>query len=80
MHENPKSVKFQLSHQYLFTLLGSTSAKAVRKTLMKFTPVHITKIQKVQIPYVLAPFTRFSQDLNEAFFQLAFVPWSSGST
>ncbi len=31
---DPKSVKIQLSHQCLFTLLGSTSLKAVCRTLM----------------------------------------------
>jgi hypothetical protein len=35
----PKSVRIQSSCQYLFTLLGSRSAKAVRRTLMKLTPV-----------------------------------------
>jgi len=33
-----KRKKTQLSHQYLFTLAGSTSKKAVRRTLMKLTP------------------------------------------
>jgi len=36
----PKSVIIQSSGQYLFTLLGSTGAKAARRTLMKLTPVH----------------------------------------
>ncbi len=34
----PKSVKIQSSCQYLFTLLGSTGAKAALRTLMKLTP------------------------------------------
>jgi len=34
----PKSVRIQSSCQYLFTLLGSTGAKAACGTLMKFTP------------------------------------------
>ncbi len=34
----PKSVRIQSSFQYLFTLLGSTGAKAARKMLMKLTP------------------------------------------
>ncbi len=34
----PKSVRIQSSSQYLFTLLGSTGAKAARRTLMKLTP------------------------------------------
>ena len=33
-----KRKKIQLSHKYLFMLLGSTGAKAVRRTLMKLTP------------------------------------------
>jgi len=36
--KDPKSVKIQLSCQYLFTLLGSTGAKAARRMLMKLTP------------------------------------------
>jgi len=34
----PKSVRIQSSCQYLFTLLGSTGAKATNRTLMKLTP------------------------------------------
>ncbi len=33
-----KRKKIQLSHKYLFTLFGSTGAKAVRRTLTKLTP------------------------------------------
>ncbi len=33
-----KRNKIQLSHEYLFTHLGSTSVKAVRRTLMKLSP------------------------------------------
>jgi len=33
----PQSVRTQSSHQYLFTLLGSTQAKAVRTMLMNLT-------------------------------------------
>jgi len=33
----PKSVRIQSRCQYLFTLLGSTGAKAARRTLMKLT-------------------------------------------
>ncbi len=32
----PQSVRNQSSHQYLFTLLGPTSVKAVRRTLINF--------------------------------------------
>jgi len=35
---DPESVKFQLSCQYHFTLLGSAHIKDARKTLMKLTP------------------------------------------
>ncbi len=35
---DPESVKIQLSHQYLFTLLRSAGVKAVRRKLMKLTP------------------------------------------
>jgi hypothetical protein len=34
----PESVRIQSSCQYIFTLLGSTGAKAVHRTLMKLTP------------------------------------------
>ncbi len=34
----PQSVRTQSSCQYLFTLMGSTRVKAVRRTLMKLTP------------------------------------------
>jgi len=36
----PKSVRLQSSCQYLFTLLGSTGAKAARRMLMKLKPCH----------------------------------------
>ncbi len=36
----PKSVRIQSSCQYLFTLLGSTSIKAVPRTLMKLSPTY----------------------------------------
>ncbi len=42
---DPESVRTQSSDQYLFTLLGSTSVKAVRRTLMKLSPgVHFINI------------------------------------
>jgi len=34
----PKSVRFQSSCKYLFTLLGSTVANTARRMLMKLTP------------------------------------------
>jgi hypothetical protein len=37
----PKSVRIQSSRQYLFTLFGSTSAKAARLMLMKLTPADV---------------------------------------
>ena len=36
-HADPESVTFQLSHKYLFILLGSACAKAAQKMLMKLT-------------------------------------------
>ncbi len=38
MHVDSESVRIQSNPQYLFTLLGSTFAKAVRRMLMKSTP------------------------------------------
>jgi len=38
MHADLESVRFQLSHQYHFTLLGSTRVKAAQKMLIKLTP------------------------------------------
>jgi len=35
---DPKSIKFQLSRQYLFIPLGSARVKAVQKALMKLKP------------------------------------------
>jgi hypothetical protein len=35
---DPESVTFQLSHKYLFILLGSACVKAAQKMLMKLTP------------------------------------------
>ncbi len=35
----PQSIRTQSSHQYLFTLFGSTHVKAVCRTLMKLSPV-----------------------------------------
>jgi len=45
---DPKIVKIQLSHQYLFTLLGSAGVKALRRTLMKLTPGQDT-LPKIQM-------------------------------
>jgi len=42
---DPKSIKMQLSHKYLFTLSGSAGAKAVRRTLMKLSPDQRQKIK-----------------------------------
>jgi len=39
-----KSKKIQLSHQYLITLSGSASVKAVRRTLMKLSPGFMTVV------------------------------------
>ncbi len=37
-HVDLESIRIQSNPQYLFTLLGSTSAKAIRKTLVKSPP------------------------------------------
>jgi hypothetical protein len=37
MRADPKSIKRQSGHQYLFALLGSLSVKAARKMLIKLT-------------------------------------------
>jgi len=39
-HTDPESVKFQLSHQYFFTLSGSVRVKAVLRMLMKLSPCY----------------------------------------
>ncbi len=44
----PKSVRIQSSCQYLFTLLGSTGAKAAHRTLMILTPRRRKSISKIQ--------------------------------
>jgi len=38
---DPKSVRTQSSHQYLLTLFGSMSVKAVYRMLMKSTPGNV---------------------------------------
>ncbi len=38
MRANPKSVRIQSSHQYLFMPLGPTLTKAAHKMLMKLAP------------------------------------------
>jgi len=48
-----KRKKIQLSNQYLFTLSGSAGAKAVRRTLMKLSPVTVY--------LVILPFPRVFQ-------------------
>jgi len=47
-----KRKKIQLSHKYLFTLLGSESVKAERRTLMKLSPAAtaVTTEQQHQQP------------------------------
>ncbi len=44
---DPESVRTQLSCQYLFTLLGSMSIKAVRRMLMKFTLCGVKAVGKM---------------------------------
>jgi hypothetical protein len=49
---DPESARTQSSHQYLFTLLGSTSVKAVRRTLMKSSPGRINEIHKTSLTFL----------------------------
>jgi len=50
-----KRKKTQLSHQYLFTLLGSVQVKAVRRTLMKLSPARQVQAQvQVQVQVQVA--------------------------
>jgi len=42
MCEDPKGAKKQASHQFLFVLLGSSSAKAAHKTLVKSTQLSMS--------------------------------------
>ena len=49
MHADPESVKVQLSHQYLFTLLGSAHVKTVLKMLMKLPPAAVAWCQHSQV-------------------------------
>ncbi len=44
---DPESVKKHSSHQYLFTLLGSATVKAVSGTLMKLGPTHVKAAHKI---------------------------------
>ena len=44
--EIPKAQELSQVIQYLFTLLGTTSVKAVRRTLMILTPGRINEIHK----------------------------------
>jgi len=56
MWKDPKSVKIQSSHQYLFGLLGSVNVEALSKMLMKFTPklyVGSVYLQELVANYVL---------------------------
>jgi len=50
---DPKNVKIQYSHQYLFTLLVYASVKAVLRMLMNLTPGVISPVRKsVEALYV----------------------------
>jgi len=47
------NVKIQSSHQYLFTILGSTGPKAARRTLMKLTPGGLHNSRQIRSVKVL---------------------------
>jgi len=51
----PKSVRIQSSCQYLFTLLGSTGAKAAHRTLMKLTPARLSMVAFDDVNDILLP-------------------------
>ncbi len=52
MHADPKSVKRQSSHEYLFSLLGSTLVKAAGKMLVKLTTEWI-KMKRENIFFIV---------------------------
>jgi hypothetical protein len=54
----PKSVRIQSSCKYLFTLLGSTGAKAAHRTLMKLTPACVN--------FINIPLAAFSPKIPKA--------------
>ncbi len=54
----PKSVRIQSSCQYLFTLLGSTGAKAALRTLMKLTPDPMVILSSMGLVISLNPLTQ----------------------
>ncbi len=50
--------KKKSSHQCLFALLGSLSAKAARKMLMKFAPVDLKETELKQIELIKPTLTQ----------------------
>ncbi len=58
----PQSVRTQSSCQYLFTLLGPTSVKAVRRTLMKLTPDVDNFLSDIPFAQLLFIFRRCTQN------------------
>jgi len=65
MRADPKSVTFQLSHQYLFTLLGSAHVKTAQKTLMKLTPGDCMKKSLVKLIGHALSLSYFSTNLMD---------------
>jgi len=67
-----KGKKTQLSHWYLFTLSGSASVKAVRRTLMKLTADHrwIRKGRQPRTPLFNLKQKYFSSTFLKSFFQV----------
>ncbi len=60
----PQSVRTQSSRQYLFTLLGPTSVKAVRRTLMKLTPGLSVFLFQLIISFFVSPYRPLSHKAN----------------
>ncbi len=46
-YRSQKHKNIQLSHQYLFTILGSAGVKALHRTLMKLTPCYFNHVELV---------------------------------
>ncbi len=65
----PKSVRNQSSCLYLFTLLGSTGAKAARGTLMKLTP----GVNFINILFATFSYESVLLQLFSSYRQFAFV-------
>ncbi len=66
---NPESVRTQSSHQYLFTLLGSTSIKASRKPVGEIDPRWWPLV--LELPFRFVAPLKHRQDLSTTGFKEA---------